>query len=279
MATLGPGGVHVEESGTVGAPAILFIHGMGQSSRIWRGHLAALPGFHCLAPDLPGFGRSNRLPPASNERIVELLAALIRSRVPARRTHVVGLSWGATLTLELLRRHPELVERAIADGTPIHWPRGSRPFYLYLLTAALPFKRTARFRALFGNVMDEADLRDASRLAFWRAFVGSMGPPPDLADVPSPTLLVAGEREHLYRPSNAALAVRMPAGEARFVPGMSHCWQLRAPELHRRMVEAWVSGQELPSELKLEPMPHAGTVERPWKRRAAATRASRSGGM
>jgi pimeloyl-ACP methyl ester carboxylesterase len=126
---------------------------------------------------------------------------------------------------------------------------------LYVLTAALPFLRTRRFRALFGDVMDEHDLRRASRLAFWRAFVGSMAHLPALSGVANPTLLVAGEREGLYRPSNVSLASVMPRAEAWYAPGLGHCWQLQAPELHMRTVEAWVSHQDLPSELRPEPAP------------------------
>jgi pimeloyl-ACP methyl ester carboxylesterase len=54
--------MYVVESGDPGSPAILFIHGAGQSGREWAGHMARLQGFHCLAPDLPGHGRSGRVP-------------------------------------------------------------------------------------------------------------------------------------------------------------------------------------------------------------------------
>jgi pimeloyl-ACP methyl ester carboxylesterase len=41
----GPGGTYVAESGTPGSPAIVFIHGAGQSGREWRGHMARLAAF------------------------------------------------------------------------------------------------------------------------------------------------------------------------------------------------------------------------------------------
>lgn len=85
-------GMYVHESGTPGSPAVVFLHGAGGSGRMWREHMATLAGFHCLAPDLPGFGRSNRLAPASRIETASLVAELIETRVPARRAHVVGLS-------------------------------------------------------------------------------------------------------------------------------------------------------------------------------------------
>jgi hypothetical protein len=54
----------------------------------------------------------------------------------------------------------------------------------------------------------------------------------------------------------------MPHATAMFAPGLDHCWQRKAPDLHIRMLEAWVTGQELPSELRPEPTPSAATVER-----------------
>jgi hypothetical protein len=64
---------------------------------------------------------------------------------------------------------------------------------------------------------------------------------------------VAGEREPgAVRASNTALAALMPKAVARFAPGGGHGWLAGAAELHVRMVEAWITGQELPPELAPE---------------------------
>jgi pimeloyl-ACP methyl ester carboxylesterase len=266
----GPGGMYVHESGTPGAPAIVFIHGLGQSGREWRRHMAELAGFHCLAPDLPGFGRSNHLPLPSNERITDLLAELIETRVPAQRAHVVGVSWGALLVQVLLQRHPDRVDRAVADGLPLLWPRGSRPLILWFVTLVVPFLHTRPVMGLFRDVVDAADLRLASRLAYWKVYAMGLTSYRVATEAPCPTLLVAGEKEGFVRPPDAGLAVLMPHAEAWFAPGRAHCWQRRDPDLHIRMVEAWFTGRELPSELRPEPAASQEVVER--VRRAARRR-------
>jgi deazaflavin-dependent oxidoreductase (nitroreductase family) len=258
----GPGGMHVEESGAPGSPAIVFIHGVGQNGREWREHMARLGGFHCLAPDLPGHGRSNHLPLPSNERIADLLAELIETRVPAGRAHVVGISWGALLVQVLMARHPDRVDRAVADGLPLVWPRGARPLMLWLITLVAPFLHTRPVLALYGDIVDAADLRVASRFAFWKVWAVSLAHPSAATEAGCPTLLVAGEKESFMRPADAALARLMPHAEAWYAPGLGHCWQRKEPELHIRMVEAWFTGQELPSELRPEPAPSAAAVER-----------------
>jgi hypothetical protein len=64
---------------------------------------------------------------------------------------------------------------------------------------------------------------------------------------------VTGEREATaVRASNAALAALMPNAVARFAPGRGHGWLAVEPELHCRMVAAWITGQELPVELPIE---------------------------
>ena len=254
--------MYVDESGTPGSPAVVFLHGSGASGRMWRAHTARLAGrFHCLAPDLPGFGRSNQLASASLIESADLIAELVHTRVPARRAHVVGLSWGGGVAHALLARHPELVDRVVIDDAGVlvgsWW--GGRLIPLGV-TAVSPFLHTRPVTALFSAIigMDEvgeADLRASSRRAFRRAFTeGFKTPPFRIAiDAPCPTLLVAGEKETAIRSSNAALAALMPHAAAMFVPGLRHGWLARRTQLHARMVEAWLTGQELPSELVPEP--------------------------
>lgn len=52
----------VHESGRVGSEAIVFVHADGVSGRMWADHMDAFADYHCLAPDLPGFGHSNSIP-------------------------------------------------------------------------------------------------------------------------------------------------------------------------------------------------------------------------
>lgn len=267
----GSGGMYVAESGTPGSPAIVFIHGAGQSSREWRGHMARLGQFHCLAPDLPGFGRSDRLAPASKERVADLVAELIETRVPAKRASVVGISSGGLHIHALLDRHPDRVERAFVDGSPPYdAPRVGRALMRLFMVALVPFVHTRPGMAVFRASHDPEDLRVASRLAVGRTIGECFGTFAAIS-APCPTLLIAGERESVVRSSNAALAVLMPHGEAWYAPRLGHCWQRVAPDLHIRTVEAWVDGEPLPTDLRPEPAPSPRVVERV---RAGAVRAT-----
>jgi pimeloyl-ACP methyl ester carboxylesterase len=259
--------MHVRESGASGSDAVVFLHGAGASGRMWREHMARLTAFHCLAPDLPGFGRSNRQACPSRTETADLVAELIETHVPTRRAHVVGLSWGGGVAHALLERHAHLVDRAVIDGAGLLAWWGNGPF-LAGIAVITPFLHTRPVIALLGSFigMDEEgrdDLRAASPKAFRRAFVEGFHVQPSHAEIEAscPTLLVAGESETVVRPSNAAQATLMTDAIAMYAPGGRHGWVARQTDLHIRMVETWLTGQELPSELMAEP-PSPSALER-----------------
>lgn len=125
-----------------------------------------------------------------------------------------------------------------------------------------PFLHPRPVLALYRDTHDPTDLRMTSRRAFWKVWAGSLAHLTAATGTTSPTLLVAGEKESFVRPGNAALTALMPQAEAWFAPGLDHCWQRKAPGLHIRMVEAWLSGLELPSGLEPEAAPSPAAVER-----------------
>lgn len=254
------GSMYVRESGSPDSAAIVFLHGVGLSGRMWDRHMAALGGYHCLAPDLPGFGRSNQLPWISLADTADRVAELIESRVPPRRAHVVGLSLGGAIAHTLLARRPQLLDRVVIDGCGV-LPWWGTTLIKAGVAAVSPFLHTRAVIGIVGSVLGldaetRADLRSASPRAFRRAFAeaNSLRVSPEEIDAPCPTLLVAGEGEVKppVRASNAALAALMGNAEARYAPGHGHGWVGKDPDLHRQMVTAWITGGDLPPGLLTE---------------------------
>ena len=253
-------GMHVRESGPPGSPAMVFLHGVGNSGAMWEEHMAKLEGFHCLAPDLPGFGLSNKQPWTSRIDVTDRIAELIRTRVPEHGAHVVGLSLGGSIAHTLRARHPDFVNRVLIDGCGV-LPWWGTPLIKAGVAAISPFLHTKAVIGVVGNAFgfdDEtrAEMRAASPRAFRKGFAEANVTRISLAGISAvcPTLLVAGEAETKppVRASNAALADLMPNAEARYVAGHGHGWLGKAPQLHIRMVDAWVNELELPSELLTE---------------------------
>ena len=92
-----------------GGPPLLLLHGGVSDSREWRRQLEDLSdAFTVVAWDCPGCGRSSDPP---DHFLMADYADCLAEFVDAlglRRPHVVGLSFGGTLALELYRRHPEV---------------------------------------------------------------------------------------------------------------------------------------------------------------------------
>ncbi len=260
---------YVRESGAPGRPSIVFVHGGGPSGRMWGAHLERLAArFHCLAPDLPGFGLSHDLAPLSLDETADLLAELIEDRTPTRRAHVVGLSYGGSVVFAMLDRHPRCVDRAVIDGAavlPVWGGWGDRLVQLGAI-AISPIVATGPVRSILRRAgLGELGeiLRGAAPAAFRRAYREGFTAPITAAvlEARCPTLFVAGEKEGTVRASNAALAALMPHATACFVPGLGHAWFAWRHDLHVRMVEAWLADEPLPTELVPEP-PSPPAVER-----------------
>lgn len=96
-------------------PAVLFVHGLGSAGQSWTpvADLAA-DDIHAIAPDLPGFGRSEKprrtYTPAF---LAETLVSLV-DELGIETTHVVGTSLGGQVALELALRRPDRVGRVVA---------------------------------------------------------------------------------------------------------------------------------------------------------------------
>ncbi|MBE3560709.1 MAG: alpha/beta fold hydrolase [Ktedonobacteraceae bacterium] len=87
--------------GDPASPAIVFLHGAGLSGRMWQPQMERLPGYYCLAPDLPEQGKSLGVGPFRLEDAARRVIELIDEHVRGKRAHLVGLSLGADLALAI----------------------------------------------------------------------------------------------------------------------------------------------------------------------------------
>jgi pimeloyl-ACP methyl ester carboxylesterase len=253
----------VRESGAVGAPAIVFLHGGEYSGRSWQPVVDRMQGYHCLVPDLPQHGRSVRHRPFEMAGAAAAVAELIYSRVGADRVHVVGFSLGAQVGVQLLATEPELVDRAVLCGTIVNVMPGA-PQTQQLLELLARMSRSLWFSV--GKNARHVGLVQA-KLADHRADMRLMPPaqighivsasvgfglPDGLDKAASHALFLSGAKEmRLAQRSAAALAQQMPNGVDRVAVGMRHDWPLRYPDLFSRTVAGWLSGTALPVEIAL----------------------------
>lgn len=108
-------------------PPLVLIHGAYEDSRIWSPQLEGLSSdFTVIAWDAPGCGQSDDpRPDFSGDDLGEALAGFLRAAVPGK-PHVLGLSWGSGVVLELYRSHPELPVSLVLASAYAGWA-GSLP--------------------------------------------------------------------------------------------------------------------------------------------------------
>ena len=109
---------HIDEG--EGAP-VVFFHGEPTWSYLWRTVLPAVrdAGFRCVAPDLVGFGRSDKpvdIDFYSYDRHVELTGTLLED-LDLRGATVVVHDWGGPIGLRLAVEQRERVDRLVILDT------------------------------------------------------------------------------------------------------------------------------------------------------------------
>ena len=120
--------LHVTEAGT-GSPVIL-CHGFPELGYSWRHQIPVLAdaGYHVVAPDQRGYGRSSRPDAIEDYDIVHLNDDLlgILDDLGHERAVFVGHDWGSMVVAALSVRAPDRVAGAVYMSVPF-MPRNERP--------------------------------------------------------------------------------------------------------------------------------------------------------
>jgi 4,5:9,10-diseco-3-hydroxy-5,9,17-trioxoandrosta-1(10),2-diene-4-oate hydrolase len=98
---------------------LLHAGGLGASAadNFARNFFALSEEFHVLAPDFPGFGKSDL--PIIKEGRVALYSGIVvdwLKRLGVSKAHFLGTSMGATVALSIAARYPEIANRIVVIG-------------------------------------------------------------------------------------------------------------------------------------------------------------------
>ena len=108
--------------GPADAPVALLLHGEPSWSFLYRHVIRVLveDGIRCVAPDLVGFGRSDkplRRDDYTLARMVEWTRQLAFDHLDLGEITLVGQDWGGLIGLRLVAEHPERFARVVAANT------------------------------------------------------------------------------------------------------------------------------------------------------------------
>ncbi len=121
--------VHYLDEGPADAAPVVLLHGEPSWSYLYRTMIPVLvtAGHRCVAPDLVGFGRSDK-PSDRNDytyqRHVDWMRAALFDELDLRDITLVGQDWGGLIGLRLVAEHPDRFARVVAANTFL--PTGDR---------------------------------------------------------------------------------------------------------------------------------------------------------
>lgn len=242
---------------------IVLIHGFLSCHLEWDYVTPYLTDYHLLAIDSAGHSKSSHLLPATIPAASDRIAALIRTRAHNGHAHVVGLSMGGSIALNLAARYPSLILSAFVSGAaPLEgnarW-MSTYPsiiwYFSHLMNimpesvflwqqGLLPHKEL--YREILKNktrvLMNDVCLSLAER--GWddvRAMRGVR------------TLAIAGAKKDPVDDVKKFGIVWKENGQsmnrAVMVEDAVHVWNMQLPELFAQAIIAWVEEKPLPKEL------------------------------
>jgi len=240
-------------------PPLVLLHGALSDSRMWRRQLDELSDeFTVVAWDAPGCGRSADPPETFRlPDFADCLAGFIE-KIGLVRPHVLGLSFGAGLALELYRCYPHIPKSLILASAYAGWAGSLPPDVVQerlqqgLQQSRLPPEQvvetwlpTLFTKSVPSKVIDEtvkiiSEFHPAGMRAMLFAFAEA-----DLRDmlptIKVPALLLHGEADQ-RSPLNVAenLHAKIPTSKLVIIPGVGHECSLEAPETFNAEVRSFL---------------------------------------
>ena len=231
-------------------PPLVLLHGGPLDSREWRRQLDGLADeFTVVAWDMPGCGQSADPPEHFRTRdYADCLAAFIEA-LGLEQPHVLGLSFGSGLALELYRWHPGIPRTLILASAYAGWA-GSLPPEVaeqrkqqMLQRIELPpeqfaseFLPSLLSDAAPPDLVDEvkvilSDFHPAGQRALLRAGFAEHDVRDVLPRIDVPTLLLYGDKD-VRSPMSVAeeMHASIPGSRLVVMPGVGHMGDMQAPD-------------------------------------------------
>ena len=178
--TVETNGIHMHLAEQGEGPLVVMCHGFPESWYSWRHQLPALAaaGFHTVAPDMRGYGRTDRPEAIDQYTLLHLVGDILGlvDALGAEQAVVAGHDWGAPVAWTAAQLRPDRFRAVIGLSVPFR-PRGTvRP------TTVMPQTEDAVWYQLYFQEpgVAEAEYDPNARAMFRSGLLGLSGDaPPD----------------------------------------------------------------------------------------------------
>lgn len=219
---------------------IVFLHGVGISSWMWRDVATQLPDEDTILIDLPGHGRSRDIPWTSLSHSATQVVTTL-DQLGVKQAQLVALSLGGYVALEALAAHPNHFHDAVISG--VHAGGMPNQMLMVVMSALMaPLAGLKPFSARTAKMLGGADVdiaafqREAAQTraaAFRRASIDAtrFELPDGLSEYRGGLTMCCGSTEHpLIRESLTEIANIVPRTTTFVADGGGHGWPVVQPE-------------------------------------------------
>lgn len=246
-------------------PLVIFLHGIGGNRRNWDDQLAAVAaaGFRGVAMDARGYGDSEFVPPGDFRAYADDVARVIgQLGGPA---HIVGLSMGGRVALDLFGRHRALVASLTLADTSAGSAEAKTPAAVAeavalraqpLLAGKTPADIAPAIVARLAGpgitadaharlIASHAALNVEAYLAALAAVIG-FDDFPAWTGIDVPVQVIVGEHDRIAPPAHAhAMAEQIPGARLAEIAGAGHVSNIESPREFNAILTGFLAQQRV----------------------------------
>ena len=205
-------------------PKVVFLHGLGETCEVWNPVVKQLAQTECAAPEV--LKVKSPMADWSLEEISNEIADTLTEPV-----HLVGLSLGAVIALQIAITHPDKVVSLFISAPQAKLPKLFMSLQRVLMRI-LPAKWVCPpqlSKAELFDVIDSLKYLDlTSRLPTLRM----------------PVTVVCGSEDKANLPASRKIAGLIPEARFAVVPGVGHQWHVTHPQLFAEYLQRAGTAQE-----------------------------------
>ena len=253
--------LYIKETGENNDETIVFLHGDGIAGWMWDEQVSAFNDYHCIVPDLPGHGKSAEVKPVTVQDTADKIIDIIKNKAKNGKAHLVGLSMGAQIAVQILNTSPEVVNHVLISGALV---RNSQPTESFLklldnlIALYLPDKnKIIRIMSYVRSYNIPKNLLDKFRESTYVIEPYSLDKilretilfkmPDNLEHADVPVLVMAGEKDYrIINESALNLLNVLPNSKGAVALKVGHLWNIENPELFNKTIRAWITDKTLP---------------------------------
>lgn len=250
--------LYYEESGNRDASLMVFLHGGGVSSWMWKKQIEYFSHYHCVAIDLPEQGKSKDVGHFTIKSSAEIMIKLIEKIAHGKKIIIIGFSLGAQVAIQMVSMKPNLIDYAMINSALVKPNSFAKKLIRPSIKMTYPLIKYKSFSKLqaktlyidhefFDIYYKESSQMKVDTLIRILEENMSFSIPNDFTKTKANMLVTVGDKEKRVMKKSAYEIVTSNANCLGItIPKVGHGISLANPDLFNHIVDMWLQQGVLP---------------------------------